>query len=488
MITDELVFSVSRQFGHEPTADQQKALETFAAFMFDRDEQVVMLLRGSAGTGKTSLASAIVRTLTMLKQKLVLMAPTGRAAKIFSLNSGCKAFTIHRRIYRERSYSGLYGSFVLNNNLNTDTLFMVDEASMIASGQGGESGGNFGSGSLLHDLISFVYSGRDCYLMLIGDKAQLPPVGETESHALSRQQLQSMGLKAYECDLNEVVRQDRESGILFNATMIRGRLDALTADNSVCLSLPKIHFKQFADVRNVSGNELIEALSGSYTEVGVDETMVITRSNKRANIYNQGIRNMILDCEDQLSTGDMVMVVKNKYIEETPRSSDDRQLGFIANGDRARVRRVRNIRELYGFHFADVTLQFPDYDLLEMDQTVILEALTTEAPALSQEQSELLFQRVMEDYADVPLKRDRMAKLKQDDYFNALQIKFAYAITCHKAQGGQWAHIYLDQGYMTEDMLTPDYIHWLYTAVTRATEKLYLVNWPKSQTADSEED
>ena len=236
------------------------------------------------------------------------------------------------------------------------------------------------------------------------------------------------------------------------------------------------------------GNELIEALNGSYTEVGVDETMVITRSNKRANIYNQGIRNTILDCEDRLSTGDMVMVVKNKYIDEPSQTSDEQRLSFIANGDRACVQRVRNVRELYGFHFADVTLRFPDYDQLEMEQTVILEALTTEAPALSQEQNEQLFQRVMEDYADVPLKRDRMAKLKQDDYFNALQIKFAYAVTCHKAQGGQWAHIYLDQGYMGENMLTPDYIHWLYTAVTRATEKLYLVNWPKEQTADPEED
>ncbi len=488
MITDELVFTVSRRFGHAPTADQQRALETFAAFMFDRDEQVVMLLRGSAGTGKTSLASAVVRTLTTLKQKLVLMAPTGRAAKVFSLNSGCKAFTIHRRIYRERSYSGLYGSFVLNHNQSADTLFMVDEASMIATGQGGDSGGNFGSGSLLHDLISFVYSGRNCRLMLIGDKAQLPPVGETESRALSRQQLESMGLKVYECDLNEVVRQDSQSGILFNATMIRGLLDTLATDVSACLALPKIHFKLFADVRNVPGNELIEALNGSYTEVGVDETMVITRSNKRANIYNQGIRNTILDCEDRLSTGDMVMVVKNKYIDEPSQTSDEQRLSFLANGDRACVQRVRNVRELYGFHFADVTLRFPDYDQLEMEQTVILEVLTTEAPALSQEQNELLFQRVMEDYADVPLKRDRMAKLKQDDYFNALQIKFAYAVTCHKAQGGQWAHIYLDQGYMGENMLTPDYIHWLYTAVTRATEKLYLVNWPKEQTADPEED
>lgn len=486
MITDELVLRATEQFGYEPTADQRHALETFAKFMFDRDERSVMLLRGSAGTGKTSLAGAIVRSLLALKQKLVLMAPTGRAAKQFSLNSGSKAFTIHRRIYRERSYGGLYGEFNLNNNLSADTLFMVDEASMISGGHGG-SDGNFGSGSLLNDLVSFVYSGRNCHLLLIGDKAQLPPVGEQDSPALNSMELQAMGLKVYECDLNEVVRQEQESGILYNATLIRHRLDDFSSDVSCQVAFPQIHFKLFADIRSVPGNELIECLNSSYSEVGTDETMVITRSNKRANIYNQGIRNTILDCEEQLVTGDMVMVVKNKYIDQPEKQGAEFRLSFIANGDRARVKRVRNIRELYGFHFADVTLQFPDYDQLELEQTVILETLATEAPALSREQNELLFQRVMEDYADIPLKKDRMAKLKQDDYFNALQIKFAYAVTCHKAQGGQWAHIYVDHGYMTDEMLTPDYYHWLYTAMTRATEKLFLVNWPKNYTADADQ-
>ena len=484
MITDELTFQVEQGLGYVPTDDQRRALETFAEFLFDRNPRTVMLLRGSAGTGKTSLAGAIVRSLARLRQKLVLMAPTGRAAKVFSLNSGSKAFTIHRRIYRERSYHGLYGEFNLNDNLAADTLFMVDEASMVA-GTRNEAGGSFGSGNLLDDLVRFVYSGRNCRMLLIGDKAQLPPVGEQESPALSVVQMESMGLKVYACDLNEVVRQGRESGILYNATVIRHMLEASADGAPFRLALPRIRFKAFADIQVVPGNELIEALNGSYSEVGVDETMVITRSNKRANIYNQGIRNTILDCEELLSTGDMVMVVKNKYIDDAPQPSDGQRLGFIANGDRARVCRVRNVRELYGFHCADVTLRFPDYDQLEMDQTVVLEALTTEAPALTREQNEQLFQRVMEDYADVPLKRDRMAKLKQDDYFNALQIKFAYAITCHKAQGGQWAHIYLDQGYMTEDMLTPDYIHWLYTAMTRATEKLYMVNWPENQAEDT---
>ena len=254
--------------------------------------------------------------------------------------------------------------------------------------------------------------------------------------------------------------------------------------------LPKIRFKGFADISIVPGDELIERLASSYSEVGIDETMVITRSNKRANVFNQGIRNMVLGREEELTTGDMLMVVKNKYKNKTnnhaplsPEEKDVEQpaLTFIANGDRAVVRRVRNVRELYGLRFADVSLEFPDYDNAEEDMTVILDALMTEAPALTQEQNEQLFQRVLEDYEDIPLKADRMKKVREDEYYNALQVKFGYAITCHKAQGGQWAHIYLDQGYMTDEMLTPDYIHWLYTAFTRATEHLYLVNWPKTQ-------
>ena len=312
-------------------------------------------------------------------------------------------------------------------------------------------------------------------MLLIGDKAQLPPVGEAESPALRADVLAAYGLKVYECDLNEVLRQSQDSGILYNATIIR---QMITHDQAT--ALPKIRFKGFADISIVPGDELIESLSTSYAEVGIDETMVITRSNKRANIFNQGIRNMVLGREEELTTGDMLMVVKNKYKEKQAEG-----LSFIANGDRAIVRSVRNVRELYGFRFADVTLSFPDYDSTEEDMIVILDTLTTEAPALTHEQNEQLFQQVLADYADVPLKSDRMKKIREDDYYNALQVKFGYAITCHKAQGGQWAHIYLDQGYMTDEMLTPDYIHWLYTAFTRATEHLYLVNWPKTQVEEA---
>ena len=469
---DSLMYQILRNFPFDPTDDQMYALDVFERFMTDSDERCVMILRGSAGTGKTALASVIVRTLLNLQYKISLLAPTGRAAKVFSLNSGQPAATIHRSIYRERTFAGLDGKFNLNANLYRNRLFMIDEASMISLTS---MNSTFGSGCLLDDLIQFVYNERNCRMLLIGDKAQLPPVGEAESPALRTDVLAAYGLKVYECDLNEVLRQSQDSGILYNATIIR---QMITHDQAT--ALPKIRFKGFADISIVPGDELIESLSMSYAEVGLDETMVITRSNKRANIFNQGIRNMVLGREEELTTGDMLMVVKNKYKEKQAGG-----LSFIANGDRAIVRSVRNVRELYGFRFADVTLSFPDYDNTEEDMIVILNTLTTEAPALTHEQNEQLFQQVLADYADVPLKSDRMKKIREDDYYNALQVKFGYAITCHKAQGGQWAHIYLDQGYMTDEMLTPDYIHWLYTAFTRATEHLYLVNWPKTQVEEA---
>ena len=473
MIQDELVYQILQDFGFEPTQDQRNALHIFARFMTDRSENAAMILRGSAGTGKTSLAGAIVRAVNRLRIKVSLLAPTGRAAKVFSLNAGLAASTIHRKIYREKAFNGADGQFQLNNNMFRDMLFMVDEASMISLSQ---SNTTFGSGRLLDDLVQYVYSsGANCRLLLIGDKAQLPPVSEQESPALRADVLKAYGLQVYECDLNEVLRQSQHSGILWNATAIREMITYNTATQ-----LPQIHLKGFADISIVQGNELIESLASSYSAVGMDETMVITRSNKRANIFNQGIRNTILGREEELTTGDLVMVVKNKYLEKD-RSTD---ISFIANGDHAVVRRVRNIRELYGFRFADVALEFPDYNNTELDTVVVLDTLTTEAPALTHEQNDKLFQSVMEDYADVPRKADRMKQLREDEYFNAMQIKFGYAVTCHKAQGGQWAHIYLDQGYMTDEMLTPDYIHWLYTAFTRATEHLYLVNWSQKQTAE----
>ncbi len=518
MIHDELTYRIRQALGLVPTAEQEQAISLFAQFMTDRDEQVVMILRGSAGTGKTTLAAAIVKALASLNQKLILLAPTGRAAKVFSLYAGHPAYTIHRRIYRQKS-AGDLSAFNLNANLNRDTLFIIDEASMISNQGFGESA--FGSGFLLDDLMQFVYNGQNCRMLLIGDKAQLPPVGEEESPALMAGVLRGYGMKVYECDLNQVLRQSEESGILWNATRIRGYGGAgvrgcensLSADGSLVppyprTPVPTIRTNAFSDISVVPGDELIESLSSSYRQVGMDETMVVTRSNKRANIYNQGIRNMVLDREDELCRGDQLMIVKNNYfwidkftvdgLQFTDDNSAASQglaskstvnckpstvnkISFLANGDRAVVQRVRNIHELYGFRFAEVTMTFPDYDDYELTATVLLDTLTSEAPALTREQQEQLFNAVMEDYADIPVKADRIKKLKTDRYYNALQVKFAYAVTCHKAQGGQWAHIYLDQGYMTDDMLTPDYIHWLYTAFTRATEKLFLVNWPKTQ-------
>ena len=507
MIIDELKYKILQQFGFPPTQEQAHALEVFAEFLTDRDPHAVMILRGSAGTGKTTLSGAIVRTLKEIRQKVMLLAPTGRAAKVFSLNSGSPAYTIHRRIYREKSFSGVEGQFNLNDNLYTDTLFMVDEASMIANmGLGGMS---FGSGCLLDDLVHFVYQGRNDRLLLIGDKAQLPPVGEEESPALHAAMLEGYGLKVYECDLNEVLRQSEKSGILYNATMIR---QMITHDDIT--QLPKIHFAGYSDIKPMPGAELIEALADSYHHVGLDDTIVVTRSNKRANIFNQGIRNMVLDREEELSQGDILMIVKNNYywmeeerkkikeIEERRVKSEGTEPGtathkvqsskfqvqsndnpaFLANGDRAKVLKVRRRIDLYGFRFATLLLQFPDYDNYELEATVLLDTLTSEAPALTHEQQEQLFHQIEEDYQDIPLKADRMKAIRQDQFFNALQVKFAYAVTCHKAQGGQWAHVYVDQGYMTDDMLNPDYIHWLYTAFTRATEMLYLVNWPETQT------
>ncbi|MGI6223885.1 MAG: ATP-dependent DNA helicase [Prevotella sp.] len=469
MLISEFISRIISHFGFEPTADQRQALKVFAQFLADRSDRCVMIMRGSAGTGKTSLAAAMVATLKSLGQKLQLMAPTGRAAKVFSVHCHLPASTIHRRIYRRKSIAG---SFNLNDNLYHNALFVVDEASMVSSQPSGES--VFSTHSLLDDLLEYVYGGQNCRLLLIGDKAQLPPVGEEESPALQAQVLEAYGLHVYECDLNEVVRQRLDSGILWNATQLR----ALITHDEVT-QLPKIRFQGFADIVMMPGAEIVESIASSYSHVGEDETIVVTRSNKRANIYNIGIRNTVLDREEELSRGDQLMVVRNKYL------SDDQPVGFIANGDRAEVVAVHNFRNLYGFHFADVTLRFPDYDDFELTSTALLDTLHSDAPALTPEQSQQLFERVMEDYADLPHKTDRLAALKNDEYYNALQIKYAYAVTCHKAQGGQWAHVYLDQGYMTDDMLTPDYIHWLYTAFTRATEKLFLVNWPKTQTLDS---
>lgn len=429
------------------------------------------MLRGYAGTGKTSLVGALVRTLDKLQQKSVLLAPTGRAAKVFSAYAGHPAFTIHKKIYRQQSFSNELSNFSVNDNLTTHTLYIVDEASMISNE--GLSGSMFGTGRLLDDLVQFVYSGQGCRLLLMGDTAQLPPVGEELSPALYADALRGYGLEVVETDLTQVVRQEQQSGILWNATALR----RLIAEEEWGV-LPKIRISGFPDVKLLPGNELIDALSACYDRDGTDETIVVCRSNKRANIYNNGIRAQILWREEELESGDLLMVAKNNYYW----TEKEKNLDFIANGETAVVRRVRRTAEMYGFRFADVLLSFPNWQDAELEVRLLLDTLHSDAPALSREESERLFQTVLEDYVDIPLKRDRMKKMKADPYYNALQVKYAYAVTCHKAQGGQWKNVFLDQGYMSEEYLTPDYFRWLYTAFTRATDTLYLVNYPAEQT------
>ena len=446
-------------------------MENLAEFLLSEDDRKAFLLCGYAGTGKTSLISALVRTLEQLERKTVLLAPTGRAAKVFSGYSGKSAHTIHKCIYRQKSI--LDGNtFTLTENRAQNTLFIVDEASMI-SNEGNSIGG---TGALLDDLVEFVYSGRGCSLLLLGDTAQLPPVGEQLSPALTESYLRSMFLNVTRVELTQVMRQLDNSGILYNATTLR---QSIAAEDTY--SLPQIKLDGFEDIQNVQGDELIEAIESSYNKAGMDETIILCRSNKRANVYNEGIRRRILYREEELSRGDMLMIVKNNYYWREVLGKEDKtlleKLDFIANGDMAEIVRVNGTEEMYGFRFADVTLSFIDYEDCEMDVKILLDTLTSESPSLTREESERLFTAVWEDYPEIRSKRKRMEEVRKNPYYNALQVKYGYAVTCHKAQGGEWKRVFIDQGYISEDMVNPDYYRWLYTAFTRASEKLHLVNW-----------
>jgi len=471
MIINYLDRQIKEFFPFQPTKEQDFVIKLLASFLLSNNNDQLFLLRGYAGTGKTTLIGALVKALDSLKQKAVLLAPTGRAAKVFSAYANHPAFTIHKKIYRQKSFSNEAANFSIADNLSKHTLFLVDEASMISNE--GLSGSMFGTGRLLDDLIHYVYSGEGCRLLILGDSAQLPPVGEEQSPALNTLALEGYGLEVIDADLTQVVRQAESSGILWNATRLRQLL--VQGD---CYSLPKIRINGFPDVKVVPGNELMEALESCYDTDGVEETIVVCRSNKRANIYNNGIRSRILWMEEELNNGDMLMIAKNNYFW----AEKEEKMDFIANGELAVVQRVRRSRELYGFRFVDVTLTFPDQNDFELEVNLLLDTLQSDAPALTRADADRLFNAVMEDYADIPLKRDRMKKLKADPYYNALQAKYAYAVTCHKAQGGQWKNVFLDQGYMSEEYLSPDYFRWLYTAFTRATGTLYLVNYPMEQT------
>ncbi|SBV95671.1 AAA family ATPase [uncultured Dysgonomonas sp.] len=466
MINKFFLDKIKQNFPFEPTSEQATALEKIVDFLFLQKEESLFLLRGYAGTGKSSLLGALVKTMTEFKQKTVLLAPTGRAAKVFSSYSSHPAFTIHKKIYRQQKYSGDFGSFGIMDNLHKDTLFIVDEASMISNN--GLDSSIFGTGRLLDDLIHYVYSGENCRLLLIGDSAQLPPVGEDDSPALQTDVLTGYGLEVREAMLSQIVRQAESSGILYNATSIRNALNKGRTE-----AYPKLKLKKFTDIVRISGEDLIDEISAAYDRDGLENTMIISRSNKRSNIYNQGVRNRILYREEELSAGDMLMITKNNYFW----TENTEGIDFLANGEIVEVLRVRGEQELYGFRFRDVLVKSIDYDI-ELEIKILMDTLHSDVAGLTRERSEELFVNIMEDYADISTRAGKMKKLKVDPYYNAVQVKFAYAVTCHKAQGGEWSNVFLDLGYISEEHLGINFYRWLYTAITRASEKLYLVNLP----------
>lgn len=449
-----------------PTSDQVDLVERMERFIFLSDTRTAFIIRGYAGTGKTTAVAAMVKTFPSFNLKSVLLAPTGRAAKVLSKFSKKPASTIHKKIYQSEAAPDGQTSFRLAANLHTNTIFIVDEASMISDG-GSLQGGAY-ERSLLDDLIEYVYSGKNCRLVFIGDIAQLPPVGKDISPALDPKYLQTnYYLKLKGVELTQVMRQADESGILHNATLLR---------QQTLIENPKIKFELagFDDIRSIDGMELEEELHNCFSKYGESETIVISRSNKRANVFNQQIRVRIKDLEQEVATGDYIMVVKNNYFwldENSP-------IGFIANGDIAEVMRIGNIEEMYGFRFLDATIRLVDYPQLHpIEIKMLLDTINAESPALKRSEQQEFYERVMEDFAEIANKRKRLELLRQNPYFNALQIKFAYAVTCHKSQGGQWKAVFVDQGYLTEEMIDKEYARWLYTAITRATERLYLVNF-----------
>lgn len=466
----DLIF---RELKFKPTAGQTTAVHNIVRFLQHPDPRTIFILRGYAGTGKTTLLSALVRALPAFKMKSILLAPTGRAAKVISGYSGKQAFTIHRKIYRP---AGTDEGFVsLQGNSNIDTVFIVDEASMIGEGNADKS--QFAN-SLLEDLFTYVNQGENCRLLLVGDTAQLPPVGLSYSPALDQAYLKRLfRVPVGMVELTEVLRQELDSGVLYNATKLRLAI----AEESK--QFPGFELDGYSDLVRLGGAELLDALEDAYRANGVDDTIIICRSNKRANIYNQQIRARIRWQEDEISIGDYIMVVKNNYFW-LPKES---RAGFIANGDTAEILAIRKYYNLHGFRFADVTIRLLDYpDEAEFDARIILDTLMAETPALSAAQNQQLFESVQADYADQGSKGAIYRKMKEDPFFNALQVKFAYAVTCHKAQGGQWKNVFIEQGYITEEMINTEFFRWLYTALTRTTDKVQLINFNKEFFGEAE--
>ena len=466
MLKNYLNQELVNNLGLEPTPGQRVLLKELSGFISLPKSEHIFLLKGYAGTGKTTIVNSLVHTLEKLEQQSVLLAPTGRAAKVLSSYTGKTAYTIHKKIYRQKSGSDGLGRFVLDRNMHKNAFFIVDEASMIGDNSGSDN--PFGSGNLLNDLLSYVDSGSNCKLILIGDTAQLPPVKLDISPALDSRYLLSMGKTPLEIELKDVVRQALDSGILYNATELRRQI--AEGDDSD----PEIKTKGFPDIERVGGAELITEIENSYAKYGEGETIIISRSNKRANRFNEGIRNQILWREDEISIGDLLMVVKNNYFWNSPEDNFE----FIANGDIAILKQIKKYQDLYGHRFADVSVEFPDYKGINIDARILIDTLRIETASLPVAEQKELFQMVLEDYPDEENQKKRIKKVIEDPYFNALQVKFAYAVTCHKAQGGQWKSVFIDPGFYREGMMNVEYLRWLYTAFTRASEKLFLVNFP----------
>ena len=467
MLKNHIADLLKENLGYEPTGSQEKMISKLSCFIPAGNEMNALLVIGFAGTGKTTLIRSLVLTLDHFSQRFVLLAPTGRAAKVLAAYTERPASTIHKKIYRQKSSKDGLGQFVLDRNLQKDTLFIVDEASMIANQEQDQN--MFGTGRLLDDLIEYVYSKEGCKLLLTGDVLQLPPVGLDVSPALDPEVLSGYGLSVEKVFLDEVIRQSRDSGILMNATLIRKFADTGRND------WPGFVTGIYTDIQPVSGAELINEISAAYDRVGVSNTIIVTRSNKRANYFNAGIRSNILWKEEEISIGDMLMVVRNNYYW----TLDEQDLDFIANGDIAEITRIRKYEERYGLRFADVTLRFPDYQQLEMDLKIMLDTLHMETPSLGFEENRRLYFKILEDYPDVKSRKKKYELVREHPFYNALQVKFAYAVTCHKAQGGQWDTVFIDQGYISREMINREYYRWLYTAVTRAVKQLYLVNFSK---------
>lgn len=465
MIKNLISQKITQKLGHLPTGSQKILISDLSEFITQTENNSLFIIRGYAGTGKTSAISALVKTMDEFRLKFILLAPTGRAAKILSQYSGKPANTIHKKIYRQKSSKDGFGRFALEKNLHNNTIFIVDEASMISNLPSENS--VFGSGCLLDDLMHYVYNDKGCRLIISGDTAQLPPVGSVKSQALDKTFYGTLFTKIIECELTEVVRQEKKSGILENATILREQI------RKGMTGYPKFNIAGFTDIVRVSGNELIDHINSSYETAGMEQTVVINRSNKRSNMYNSGIRSRILFREEELIQGEMLMVVKNNYYW----LQDKEQIDFIANGDTIEIIKIKKYEELYGYRFVDVRIRLVDYEI-ELDAKIMLDTLNIESASLTSDQNKNLFYTIYEDFQEIKPKKKGYSRVKESPYFNALQVKFAYAVTCHKAQGGQWKNVFIDQGYIHENMMDTEYLRWLYTAFTRSTQNLYLINFP----------